>query len=169
MSENALRAKILDALEGMAADHGIDIVDVQISGASKSPVVTVRIDHADEGLPTITLDEIAEQSGWIGDAIDAIDPFAGSYSIEVSSPGMDRPLRKAHDFERFAGETVVLTTNAYEGRRKFTGTLKGVVDGLVVLSCDDGEHTFGLADIKSAKIKPNYDELVRASKSQREG
>ena len=157
MSENALRAKILDALEGMAADHGIDIVDVQISGASKSPVVTVRIDHADEGLPTITLDEIAEQSGWIGDAIDAIDPFAGSYSIEVSSPGMDRPLRKAHDFERFAGETVVLTTNAYEGRRKFTGTLDGIEGTTVSLTCDDGSFSFDLADIKSATIKPVYD------------
>ena len=115
MSENALRAKILDALEGMAADHGIDIVDVQISGASKSPVVTVRIDHADEELPTITLDEIAEQSGWIGDAIDAIDPFAGSYSIEVSSPGMDRPLRKA------ATRELVVPRSIPTARRRWCG------------------------------------------------
>ena len=70
---------------------------------------------------------------------------------------MARPLRKAHDFERFAGETVVLQTNAYEGRRKFTGTLEGIDGTTVSLTCDDGAFTFDLADIKSCAIKPVYD------------
>ena len=157
MSESTLRTRIIDALEQESAGHGVDIVDVQIAGASKTPVVTVRIDHSDEELPTISLDEVAAQSAWIGAVIDEIDPFPGSYTLEVSSPGMARPLRKAHDFERFAGETVVLQTNAYEGRRKFTGTLEGIDGTTVSLTCDDGTFTFDLADIKSCAIKPVYD------------
>ena len=109
MADATLRARIIDALEQESPAHGIDIVDVEITGGTKAPVVGVRIDHADEELPTITLDEIAAQNGWIGDIIDEIDPFPGSYTLEVSSPGMARPLRKARDFERFAGETVQIS------------------------------------------------------------
>ena len=124
---------------------------------SGEPVLDIRIDHADEDLPAITLDEIAAQSDWIGACIEAIDPFTGSYTLEVSSPGMARPLRKAHDFERFAGETVVLQTTGYEGRRKFTGTLEGIEGTAVTVTCDGEAFSFDLADIKSCTIKPVYD------------
>ena len=157
MADESLRDRIIAALEAECSDHGIDIVDVQITGASKLPVLDIRIDHADEDLPAITLDEIAAQSDWIGACIEAIDPFTGSYTLEVSSPGMARPLRKAHDFERFAGETVVLQTAGYEGRRKFTGTLEGIEGTAVTVTCDGEAFSFDLADIKSCTIKPVYD------------
>ena len=157
MAENTLRDRIIAALEKNSAAYGIDIVDVEITGASKVPVVSVRVDHLDEELPTISLDEVAEQSAWIGAVIDEIDPFPGSYTLEVSSPGMARPLRKAHDFERFAGSEVVIQTNAFEGRRKYTGTLDGIEGTMVSVTCEDGTFSFDLADIKSATIKPVYD------------
>ena len=157
MAENTLRDRIIAALEDKSAAYGIDIVDVEINGASKVPVVSVRVDHLDEELPTISLDEVAEQSAWIGAVIDEIDPFPGSYTLEVSSPGMARPLRKAHDFERFAGSEVVIQTNAFEGRRKYTGTLDGIEGTMVSVTCEDGTFSFDLADIKSATIKPVYD------------
>lgn len=157
MADASLRTRLIDALEQSCAEHGIDIVDVEINAASKVPAVVVRIDHADESLPTISLDEIAAQSAWIGECIDVVDPFPSSYTLEVSSPGMERPLRKAHDFERFAGSTVTLQTNATEGRRKFTGTLEGIDGETVALSCDDGSFTFDLSDIKRCTIKPVYD------------
>ncbi|MBQ6522936.1 MAG: hypothetical protein IJI15_08960, partial [Atopobiaceae bacterium] len=75
-------------------------------------------------------------------------------TLEVSSPGMARPLRKAHDFERFAGETVVLQTTGYEGRRKFTGTLEGIEGTAVTVTCDGEALSFDLADIRSCTIKP---------------
>jgi len=164
MQENALRTRIIDALEQESADHGIDIVDVQITGASKIPVVSVRIDHVDEELPPITLDDVAAQNAWIGAKIDEIDPFPGSYTLEVSSPGMARPLRKARDFERFAGHTVLLHTAAYEGRRKFTGVLEGIEGSTVTLACDDGTFSFDLSDIRSCTIKPDYDFSASAEK-----
>ena len=169
MAHSPLELQLIAALEERAANHGIDVVDVEVVGASKAPVVRVRIDHADESLPTISLDEVTSANAWISEVIDAVDPFPGSYSLEVSSPGIARPLRRLHDFERFAGQDVSLATTATEGRRKFTGKLLGVVDGRMVLSCDDGEHTFAMDDIRSAKIKPNYDELVRAGASSKEG
>ncbi len=157
MAEDTLRTRLIEALEEKSADHGIEIVDVQITGASKLPVLDIRIDHADEGLPAITLDEIAAQSSWIGACINEIDPFPGAYTLEVSSPGMARPLRKARDFERFAGSAVVLQTSGFSGRRKYTGTLMGIEGTTVSIACDGASFTFDLSEIKNCTIKPVYD------------
>lgn len=157
MASTDIERGILEALEAAAPAHGIDVVDVEVVGSSKAPVVRVRIDHADETLPTITLDEVTAQSDWVNEVIDEKDPFAGSYTLEISSPGLSRPLRKAHDFERFAGEDVSLNTFDREGRRHYTGRLKGLVDGKVVVECDGEEFSFALDQIKSCKIKPKFD------------
>ena len=107
---------------------------------------------------------VAELAGQLGvpyldvnEVIDELDPFPDSFMLEVSSPGLARPLRKAHDFERFAGETIQLTTTASEGRRKFTGELKGLEEGNVVVTCDGEDVRIPLDEVKSCKIKPNYD------------
>ena len=157
MADAATREAILAALEDEAASYDIDIVDVEIIGAKSSPVVRVRIDHADESLPTISLDEVAEQTAWISAVLDNLDPLPSSYSLEVSSPGLDRPLRRAHDFERFAGECVSLQTTAVEGRRRYSGRLGGLSGADVVLVTDEGEVHIPLAEIKSAKIKPDFE------------
>ena len=158
MAATPLEMQIVEALEAEAASHGIDIVDVEVVGAKRAPIVRVRIDHADEEKDTITLDEVSAQSEWVGEVLDALDPIADSYMLEVSSPGMARPLRKQRDFERFAGETVQLTTTAGEGRRKFTGELKGIAEGIVTLTCDGEDVTIDFDQIRSCKIKPNYND-----------
>lgn len=157
MADEALRQQILDALEGAAPAHGADIVDVQVLGPARSPVVEVRVDHADAEAPTITLDEVAAHGAWIGELLDALDPIPGSYTLEVSSPGMARPLRRPKDFERFAGSEVQLKTNASEGRRSYTGRLLGMRDGRVAVAADDGEHEFDLAEVRSCTVRPTYD------------
>ena len=157
MAQSPLEMQILAALEEQAASRGIDIVDVEVVGAKRAPVVRVRIDHADEDLPTISLDEVSAQSDWVNEVIDALDPFPGSFVLEVSSPGLARPLRKERDFARFAGETVQLATKATEGRRKFTGELLGIEDGVVRLSCDNETFEIDFDQIKTCKIKPNFD------------
>ena len=157
MAQTPLELKIVEALEAAAQPHGIDVVDVEVVGAKRAPIVRVRIDHADETLPTISLDEISAQSEWVNQVIDELDPFPGSFMLEVSSPGMARPLRKERDFVRFAGETVQPSTTANEGRRKFTGELLGLEDGEVRLSCDGETVAIPFDEVKSCKIKPNYD------------
>ena len=125
MAPESLVRELLGVLEKRAPEHGVDIVDLEVVGSRRAPVVRVRIDHADEDAPTITLDEISAETSWISDAIDEVDPIEGPFTLEVSSPGMARPLRKERDFARFAGQTVSLTTTATEGRRRFTGMLGG--------------------------------------------
>lgn len=89
---------ILDALEHVAPDHGVDIVDLEVVGATKAPTVRVRIEWLDSTRETISLDEVAQQTSWISDVIDELDPFPTSFTLEVSSPGLDRPLRRPRDY-----------------------------------------------------------------------
>ena len=156
MPKEGAEKGIIAALEAKAQEHGIDIVDVEVVGATKNPCVRVRIDHADEQAPTITLDEVTAETGWISDAIDELDPFPAAFTLEVSSPGLDRPLRRERDFVRFAGSDVSLSTTATEGRRKFSGRLEGVEDGRVVLTCDAERFEVPLDEVKKCKVRPDF-------------
>lgn len=156
MPKEGAEKGIIAALEAKGVEHGIDIVDVEVVGATKNPCVRVRIDHADEQAPTITLDEVTAETGWISDAIDELDPFPAAFTLEVSSPGLDRPLRRERDFVRFAGSDVSLSTTATEGRRKFSGRLEGVEGGRVVLTCDAERVEVPLDEVKKCKVRPDF-------------
>ena len=156
MPKSGIEQEIIEALEPTAADRGIDVVDVEVVGATKAPCVRVRIDHADESAPTITLDEVTEETEWISAALDELDPIPSSFTLEVSSPGMARPLRKQRDFERFAGETVQLSLTPGEGRRRYTGTLLGIEDGTVALEVDGERVELPFDDIRKCTIKPEF-------------
>ena len=156
MPKTGIEQEIIEALEARAAERGVDVVDVEVVGATKAPCVRVRIDHADESLPTITLDEVTEETEWISAALDELDPIPSSFTLEVSSPGMARPLRKERDFERFAGETVALSLVPGEGRRRYTGTLLGIEDGTVALEVDGERVELPFGDIRKCTIKPDF-------------
>ena len=156
MPKSGIEQEIIEALEPMAADRGIDVVDVEVVGATKAPCVRVRIDHADESAPTITLDEVTEETEWISAALDELDPIPSSFTLEVSSPGMARPLRKRRDFERFAGETVQLSLTPGEGRRRYTGTLLGIEGETVALEVDGERVELPFDDIRKCAIKPEF-------------
>lgn len=156
MPKAGLEQQIIDALEPRAAERGIDVVDVEVVGATKAPCVRVRIDHADESLPTITLDEVTAETEWISAALDELDPIPSSFTLEVSSPGMSRPLRKRHDFERFAGQTVQLSLVPGEGRRRFTGTLLGIEGDEVALEVDGERVAVSYGDVRKCTIKPDF-------------
>ena len=156
MPKAGLEQTIIDALEPRAAERGIDVVDVEVVGATKAPCVRVRIDHADESLPTISLDEVTAETEWISAALDELDPIPSSFTLEVSSPGMARPLRKPRDFARFAGQTVAVSLVPVEGRRRYTGTLLGIEGTTVALECDGERVELDLNDIRKCTIKPDY-------------
>lgn len=151
-----IRASLLKTLEAEAIQHGIDIVDVEVVGAAKAPTVRVRIDHLDEDANPITLDEVSAETQWISDLIDEADPIEGHFMLEVSSPGMSRPLRKPRDFERFAGNDVSITLNVSEGRRRYTGKLEGIAEGVVSITTDEGPFSFALDKIRTCTIKPDF-------------
>lgn len=156
MVKTKVEQAVIDALEAVAPEHGIDIVDVEIVGATKAPCVRVRIDRLDgEG---ISLDEVTAQNAWVSDAVEKLDPISGSYTLEVSSPGMARPLRRPSDFERYIGSAVELVTTATEGRRKFKGTIAATDEQAVTLELEDGEQvSIPHGDVKKCALKPVYD------------
>ena len=156
MVKSKLERDIIDALEAQAPLHGIDVVDVEVVGATKAPCVRVRLDKL-EGDP-INLDEVTAQTAWVSDTVEALDPISGSYTLEVSSPGMKRPLRRPSDFVRFQGEEVELTTTAMEGRRSYKGVIAAADDASVTIQ-PEGEDaaTISYDDVKKCTLKPVYD------------
>ena len=156
MPKTGIEQEIIDALEARATERGIDVVDVEVVGATKAPCVRVRIDHADESAPTITLDEVTEETEWISAALDELDPIPSSFTLEVSSPGMARPLRKPRDFERFAGETVAVSLVPGEGRRRYTGVLLDLEGDTVALEVDGERVELPFDDIRKCTIKPDF-------------
>jgi len=95
----------LEALEVAAVAEGFDLVDLEFTGSGKSGLLRVYIDKA-EGL---TLDEVAGANAWISPVVEELDPYKGSYMLEVSSPGIDRPLRTWAHFVNAVGQEAVIT------------------------------------------------------------
>lgn len=147
---------IIDALEQVTPEHGVDIVDVELTGATKAPCIRVRLEGA--AGEALSLDEVTAHTAWVSDVVEGIDPVPGSYTLEVSTPGIDRPLRRPRDFQRFVGERCELTTTATEGRRRFKGTIAAADDTMVTLELEgEDPATISYDDIKKCTLKPVID------------
>ncbi len=150
----AKERKLLEALEPAAAERDTEIVSVEIVGAKKSPTIRVYIDC--EG--GISFDELASAQEWINQLMDELDPFPGAYTLEVSSPGIDRPLRTPEHFDRFAGEKArVVMSKPVNGRAKWTGTLQGFEDDAVKLEVEGEVIVLPYGDIKKANVIATID------------
>ena len=103
------------------------------------------------------IDELSSAQAWINDLMDELDPFPGAYTLEVSSPGIDRPLRTAEHFARFVGDTAVLKTQPVDGRGSWTGAIASVEGDVVVLDVDGAEARIPMDTIKRAHLKGTID------------
>lgn len=131
---------------------------LELSGRGRHTLLRIYIE-SERG---ISVDDCAQVSRQVSALLDVEDPIAGEYTLEVSSPGMDRPLFKLDHYQRCAGEEVQLKLRqAYEGQRKFTGLLKGVEADEVVIQIDDEEICFPLETIDQARIKPRLDQQTK--------
>ena len=131
---------------------GYELVGVEFLHG-KTGVLRIYIDSA-EG---IGIDDCQAVSHQVSGILEVEDPIRGQYSLEVSSPGLDRPLYQARDFERFAGRQVTLRLMApVNGRRKFKGVLGGLRDGQVVIEMDEEELVVALDEIDQARLVPDY-------------
>ncbi|MDO4182778.1 MAG: ribosome maturation factor RimP [Coriobacteriia bacterium] len=141
--------KILKALEPLALQHGVEVITVEVVGAKKAPTVRVYIDTA-EG---VSFDQLAAAQVWVNQVMDELDPFPGAYNLEVSSPGIDRPLRTLEHFRRFVGEqAVVKTTGPLDGRSSFTGELESASEDGVSMQVDGQQVVIPLDAIKKAHV-----------------
>jgi ribosome maturation factor RimP len=103
----------------------------------------------------ISVDDCAAVSHAVSQILDAEDPIKGHYTLEVSSPGLDRVLRKRTHFERFVGERVFVELKLpIEGRRRFAGSLKSVLDEAIVVEVDGRAHELPLDRIQKARLRP---------------
>ena len=142
--------ELLDALEPRAASEGVEIVTVQVVGAKKAPTIRVFIDTP-EG---VSFDELAKAQAWINDIMDALDPFPGAYTLEVSSPGIDRPLRTEQHFARCAGQqAVVKLAHPIDGRSNFTGMIVSADGGNVAMEVDGQQVVLPIDQMKRAHLK----------------
>ena len=116
---------------------GFELVRVRYMGG-KSATVQIMADRPEGG---IEVDECADISTAISATLDVEDPIEDAYTLEVSSPGIDRPLTRLKDFEIWQGyEAKLETTELIDGRRRFKGTLQGVEDDEVLIEVDRGHH-----------------------------
>jgi ribosome maturation factor RimP len=154
----AKEQQLLDALSPKAAEEGIEIVTIDIVGSKKAPTIRVYIDC--EG--GVGFDELSSAQAWINDLMDQIDPFPGAYTLEVSSPGIDRPLRTMEHFKRFAGEKAHLVlSKPFDSRSKYTGKLVGIDEDKVLIELDGITEAIPYELIKKAHIIATIDFNVK--------
>lgn len=150
MAVTDLAKQIEGILEPLAEQHGFELVAVEQAGGRKAPVIRVLVDR--EG--GVNLDAIYEANQWVSDALDEADPVSGPYTLEVSSPGVDRPLRTREHFQRFAGETVTVKARARgSARSAWTGVLIGMESDDVVLEVEGERVRIPFDDIQKARVK----------------
>ena len=145
-------AELRKLIEPAVTALGFELVGVELIRA-KGSVLRIYIDHADG----IGVNDCKAVSHQVSGLLDVEDPIRGEYTLEVSSPGLDRPLYQAQDFERFAGHEISLRLFApVEGQRKFKGILAGMKDDQVVVQMDDKELAVTLDEIDQARLVPDY-------------
>lgn len=132
---------------------GYELVEVEFAAAGGQNVLRVYIDHPNG----ITVDDCATVSRQVSALLDVEDPIPEAYVLEVSSPGLDRPLVKREDFERYAGETVkVRMLEAVLGRKNFKGMLVGVEGEAVLVDVDQERYRLPIARIERARLVPRW-------------
>lgn len=143
--------KLQRPIEAAVRGLGYELVGVEHLPQGRHTLVRVYIDTA-EG---ITVDDCERVSRQVSGVLDVEDPIRGHYTLEVSSPGLDRPLFTAEHFVRYAGRKAKLRTSLpLAGRRNFTGLLQGMQDNEVVLLQDGEEVRIGLDNIDQARLVP---------------
>lgn len=148
---NKLRDELTAMLEPAVVDAGVALWELEYNARAGGGLLRIYIDRPDG----ITVDDCERVSHAVSAVLDEKDPIKGEYTLEVSSPGLDRVLRKHEHFAQFVGERVKLETNApVDGRRRFSGTLVAVTDREIGLKVDGNAVTIPLAAIHKARLAP---------------
>ena len=147
------REQLIRLLEPVVEDLGYELVELEFVN-ERGWVLRLYIDAP----PGITVDDCATVSDQVEAVLDEADPISVAYHLEVSSPGLERPLRRPEDFERFIGEQVAVRTYApIEGQKRFTGVLADFQDGTVVLDTPQGRAEIPLDQVAKAHLVAEFD------------
>jgi len=139
-------------IESAVRGLGYELVGVEYLPQGRRSLLRIYIDTPDG----VTVDDCERVSHQVSGVLDVEDPIHGQYVLEVSSPGLDRPLFTEEHYRRFAGSRVKLRVSPpLDGRRNFTGVLKGIHDDKVVLVHEDGEWVIPLDHVEQARLIPD--------------
>ncbi len=144
-----LREKLIALLEPAVAGLGYELVELEFRPPGRGGLLRVYVDAADG----ITLDDCEKVSHYVSGLLDVEDIIPGEYHLEVSSPGLDRPLRTRQHFEVAVGEQVKVQLSVpQQGRRRFGGTLMKVEDEGILVDVDGQEYLLPFAHLEKARL-----------------
>ena len=146
-----------EMLAPLVTDLGLEYVGIEFSPNRGSSLLRVYIDAPER---PVTIEDCERTSREISALLDVNDPIEGRYTLEVSSPGLDRPLFTPEQFSRFIGSEVrVSTALPIDGRRRFHGMLRHVDDEAIVIEQDGREASIAHSNIAKARLVPDYEAM----------
>lgn len=144
---------IREMAESVSNELDLELVDVEYVKEGGTWFVRIYIDKPDG----ITHDDCQDVSERIGILLDEKDPILHSYVLEVSSPGIERPLKKAEDYERFKGSKIRLSTySPVNGKKEFAGKLGGLSEGNIIILVDGEELSLPLENAAKVRLEADF-------------
>ncbi|APZ52755.1 ribosome maturation factor RimP [Salipiger abyssi] len=170
IAKSAIDRRLAEIVTPVIEDMGFELVRIRLMGG-KTSTLQIMAERPEGG---IEVDECAEISTAVSAILDVEDPILDTYTLEVSSPGIDRPLTRLKDFETFEGyEVKIETQEMIDGRKRWRGVLAGVEGGEVLLNIEEGgeEQTIGLqfdwlSDAKLILTDDLIRDMLRARKAK---
>lgn len=157
IAKTAIDRRLAEIVGPVIEDMGFELVRIRLQGGN-TPLLQIMADKPDGG---IEVDDCADISTAVSAVMDVEDPIVEAYTLEVSSPGIDRPLTRLKDFENFEGyEAKVETSELIDGRRRFKGTLAGVEEDEVLITISEGTIGLKFDWLSDAKLILT-DDLIR--------
>ncbi len=145
--------KLVELLAPVVESMGCTLWGLEYFSQGRHSTLRLFIEHPDG----VGLAECENVSRQVSSVMDVEDPIAGEYTLEVSSPGIDRPLYTLAQFADYKGQQVAIKLrSAFDGRRKFTGVLSGAEDGDVLVVVGEDEYAFPIESIEKANIIPRF-------------
>jgi ribosome maturation factor RimP len=153
--------RIREAASRVVESHGLEVFDVQLRRESTGWIVRVFIDRpGPSGTPedSVSVEDCAAVSRELSTILDVEEPLDRAYTLEVSSPGLDRPLRGARDFERFTGRAAkIVLDEPMDGQSAFAGRIRGLEDGMLVFEAEGRKlRRIALTNIKRARLDVEF-------------
>ena len=163
IAKAAIDRRMAEIITPVIEDLGYELVRVRLM-SGKNTILQIMADKPEGG---IEVDDCAKISTAVGATLDVEDPIVDEYALEVSSPGIDRPLTRLKDFENFEGyEAKIETTELIDGRRRFKGELAGVEDDEVLINVEEGTIGLKFDWLTDAKLVLT-DDLIKEMLRQR--
>lgn len=155
MNDEVAIARVWELAAPVAAGVGMEVIDIELRREGRRGGRILRLYLDKEGGPS--LDDLSRVSRQLSDLLDAQDPVDGPYTLEVSSPGINRVLKKPEHFVRYVGKRIrVRTREMIQGRRSFLGLLRGVEGGGIVLLQEKTEFHIPLDVIERANYEHDW-------------